>query len=78
MNFGFEVTTDDVQIVMESHNINDLTDDQIQEIYDNVLDFDAIEASALAEFDMDKQTEQAHMEIWNQIQSHIETVGITW
>lgn len=59
--FAFEVTVEDVQIVLDQMGL----DDDAETVFDDEisLEADRIENAALAENDLDSQTTAAHNEI---------------
>lgn len=59
--FAFEVTVDDVQIVLDRLDL----DDDAETVFDDeiLLEADRIENAALTENELDAQTDAAHNEI---------------
>jgi len=71
MSMAFEITTDDVEIVIDRHNLEIPTGADIETLFDR-LDTDAIEHEALRGDSMDEQTDLAHAEILKQLETIIE------
>jgi len=68
MSLGWEVTEEDVMIVLERHNVIK-TADEISVIYDSI-DPDEVEEAVMAYIDFDDQVEAALKEIELQLREH--------
>lgn len=66
MGMAFGISVDDVALVLASHGVSLITDDELNNLFES-LDGDIIEHAALAGNDMDEQTAYAHAEIASQL-----------
>jgi len=65
MSMGWEVTTEDVRLVLDAHNVK-VDDARLEEIHES-LDHDAIEDGVMYYTDMDDQTMSMLDDIENQL-----------
>jgi len=66
MGMAFCISVDDVALVLASHGVSLITEDELNNLFES-LDGDIIEHAALAGNDMDEQTSYAHAEIASQL-----------
>lgn len=66
MGMAFGISVDDVALVLASHGVSLITEDELNNLFES-LDGDIIEHAALAGNDMDEQTSYAHAEIASQL-----------
>lgn len=71
MSMAFEITTDDVEIVIDANDLQIPAGADVESLFDE-LDTDVIEHEALRGDSMDEQTELAHAEILKQLEKIIE------
>lgn len=66
MGMAFGISVDDVALVLASHGVSLITEDELNNLFES-LDGDIIEHAALAGNDIDEQTSYAHAEITSQL-----------
>lgn len=69
MGMAFGISVDDVALVLASHGVSLITEDELNNLFES-LDGDRVEKAALAGNDMDEQTTYAHDEIALQLKEH--------
>ncbi|MFS1426481.1 hypothetical protein LMH73_004710 [Vibrio splendidus] len=64
-NLGFQITEDDIQVVLSMMNVEDSIEN-IEAAFDEI-DYDLVEKEALRSTDFDEQVSYAHLSIKEQI-----------